>query len=506
MFLSLNHAATGADRSPLGNFHFEPAGMRSLSGIRVTSTQAMRLSAVYSCVLVLAQSFAVLPIRLYRRKSNRTRELVTDHWLYRLLAKRPNRFQTPFEWKEMMMGHLALRGNAFNEIIANGRGEILELLPIHPDRIKMELLVNGSFRYLVTRANGTTDPVHRGAIWHVKGLSSDGYVGLNPIEQARDVLGLGLAAQSYGARFFANDARPGGWIELPLGGKFANDDEKAEWIKSWQRNQSGANRGRTAILENGMKYHQLEVNNADAQFLESRKFSRSEIASIFRVPPHKIMDLDRSTNNNIEHQGLEFATDTMTPIAERFESSIDMHLLPDDDPELEVEFDMTNLLRADLKARAEYFNKRFHMGSMSPNDICAAEGDEPVPGGDKYFVPMNLVSLDQAGKPQQKKGRQAPANDRSEALAKAAAERLARKEARGLTPLLETLPMPVDQVKAFLAKHVALVQQALSVSADAANAYLAARNADVMQSPVTEEVIYNLALPKLEALALKGHL
>ncbi len=184
MFLSRTQASA-TDRSPAGNWWFEPVGMRSAGGMRVTSMTAMQLSAVYTCVKILAETFAVLPFRMYRRGQGRKRTEVADHWLYKLLAIRPNPYQTPFEWKEMMEGHLALRGNAFNEVFANRRGEIEALIPIHPDRIKIEMLDNGSYRYRIRRVDGTEDIRPRGDIWHLRGLSSDGIVGLSPLELAR---------------------------------------------------------------------------------------------------------------------------------------------------------------------------------------------------------------------------------------------------------------------------------------------------------------------------------
>ncbi len=453
MFLTSKRATAGAadgeDRSVFGRFWFEPIGMRSSSGIRVDSKQAMRLAAVYSCIRVRAEAFAVLPFELYRRKGGRRRELVTDHWLHKLLARQPNRFQTPFEWKEMMAGHLDLRGNAFNDIVANSRGEITELLPIHPDRVTIQLLDNGNYRYKLRRQDGGEEIRTRGEIWHIRGLSSDGIVGLNPIELARDVIGLGLSAQTFGNKFFANDARPGGWIEQPPAVKFKDDEEKKKFSENWQRAYSGANRGKTAILENGMKYHQLELKNSDAQFIETRKHTRSEIAGIFRVPPHKIGDLERSTNNNIEHQALEFVTDAVAPMAERFESSITTFLLPEDDHDLEVEFNLANLVRGDMAARGNFYNRMFNLGAMSPNDIRVNEGQDEVEGGDQRFVPMNLVPLDQAAQiarsRAKKGGGGAPSNQtertdaRLMALLEANATRMARRIAGGHPPTADVL-------------------------------------------------------------------
>src|SRR5258708_3242415 len=221
------------DRSIWGDFFFEPVSVRTGSGQRVNADTAMRLTAVYGCVRVLAETMACLPFCLYRTNSQNGKDPVIDHWLYRLLAKRPNNWQNPFEWMEMMEGHLALRGNSYNEIVANSRGEVVQVIPKHPDRMTMEFLDNGSFRYRFKDPSGQDVIYPRSSIWHLRGLSADGYMGLNPIAQARESIGVGLAAQDYGARFFANDAKPtGGWIEFP--GECKDHPARDTLKESWQ--------------------------------------------------------------------------------------------------------------------------------------------------------------------------------------------------------------------------------------------------------------------------------
>jgi len=489
MFLTGRKASSSGDRSPYGSFWFEPVGMRSSSGIRVTADAAMRLSAVYSCVRVLAETFAVLPIRLYKRKKDGSRDLVTDHWLYKLLAKRPNDWQTPFEWREMMMGHLALRGNAFNQIVANRQGQITQLIPLHPDRTKIELLGGGGYRYAIAQPDGTTIRLSRGEVWHIRGLSSDGYMGMSPIQVAADVFGAGLAAQQYGANFFANDAKPGGWLEMT--GKFADQAARETFKESWKKAQSGANRGSTAVLENGMKYHELSLNNGDAQFIETRKLSRSEIASIFRIPPHLIGDLDRATFSNIEQQSLDFVMHTMTPIAERWESSIDYNLLPEDEG-IDIEFDFANLLRGDRAARATYYTSGINAGWMVRNEARISEGLNPLPGLDEPLRPLNMVEESEAPDEQaendngaddqvpQQDQKTKPTDARMTALAETAAQRVARKEA----------VRPVDE------SHAKYVMQVLSVSAEVAQTYCQQR------ASMTDAQ----ALEALTSMAIKGTL
>ena len=479
MFLSRIQASAGGDRSPYGDFWFEPIGSRSATGMRVTGGSAMRLSAVYSCVRVLAETFAVLPFCLYRPRPGGGRDPVTDHWLYRLLARRPNDWQTPFEWREMMMGHLCLRGNAFNQLVTNARGQITALIPLHPDRVKVQLQDNGNFVYLLTQQDGSQTRLPRGDVWHLRGLSSDGYVGLNPMEVAADVLGLGLAAQNYGARFFANDAKPGGWIKFD--GKFADHNARQTFAESWRQAYAGANRGRTAVLEAGMEYHELTLNNSDAQFLESRKFSRSEIASLFRVPPHLIGDLEKATFSNIEQQSLDFVIHTMTPWAERWESSIESALALDDEG-LEVEFDFAGLLRGDRAARQAYYHGMVLDGILTRNEARVAEGYNPIDGLGDPLRPLNMTTESTAAaQPLHVPPPVVPADDGAEApgahdtearlatLLAGNAQRMARRLAEGKPPTF------------------AVLADALAISPAAAQGYLSAYG--LLDGPASPEAI-----------------
>ncbi len=381
--------ASSDDRSAWGDFWFEPVAARSVSGLRVSPDASLRLSAVYACVRILSETMASLPIVLYRKRPDGGKDRVTDHWLYPLLCRRPNRYQNPFEWREMLQGHLALRGNAYNQIITNPRGEIIELVPIHPDRVRVELLRSGQFRYRVTDRFGDEIILPRGDVWHLRGLSSDGLLGMSPIELARESLGMALAAQEYGARFFANDAKPtGGWIEFP--GSFKDAEAKKIFRESYQQAQSGSNRGKVLVLENGMKFHEVGVTNKDAQFLELRKFQITDIARLFRVPPHMIADLDRATFSNIEQQSLEFVMHTMTPWAERWEAAIERDLIFENE-DLEVEFDFANLMRGDAASRSAYYQSGIQNGWLTRNEARAAENLNPIAGLEQPLRPLNMV-------------------------------------------------------------------------------------------------------------------
>ena len=472
--------ASGGDRSPWGDFFFEPVSARTGSGMRVSPDSALRLAAVYACVRVLSESLASLPLVIYQRRADGGKDKVTDHWLYRLLAKRPNRFQNPFEWREMLQGHLALRGNAYNQIITNAKGEVVELMPLHPDRIRLELLPSGEYRYRFTDRFGTESILPRGEVWHLRGLSSDGLMGMSPIELARENLGMALAAQDYGARFFANDAKPtGGWIEFP--GSFKDSEAKKVFRESYQQAQSGANRGKVLVLENGMKFHEVGVTNKDAQFLELRKFQITDVARLFRVPPHMIGDLDRATFSNIEQQSLEFVMHTMTPWAERWEASIESELLLEGD-DIEVEFDFANLMRGDAASRASYYQSGIQNGWLTRNEARIAENLNTLEGLDEPLRPLNMVEestaedvaldTEQAEDPAQEATEPSDeAAARLRALIDSSAERWARRIARAgrveekdLALIAQSLAVPLDRVSVWAMASVSMEEAQLCQS------------------------------------------
>lgn len=495
MFVTKLQAAAGVDsRGPTSDFWFTPLGSRTASGMRVTPKDAMALTAVYSCVKVLAESFAVMPFQLFRNDLNgRTRTEDRNHWLYRLFARRPNRFQNPFEWRLMLAGHFSLRGNAFCQIGANSRGEITELLPLHPDRMAVEMVGDGSdYRYVYTDQNGKSYYYTRGEIWHLRGLSDDGIMGMSPIDVARESIGEALAMQSYSSRFFGNDARPPGWIENPH--KWKDDETKRKWRDSWQKLHSGPNRGKVAVLEGGMKYHELGLKNTDTQFIEGRSLKVADIARIFRVPLHMIGDLTRSTNNNIEHQGIEFWTGVMLPNTEAWEASIEYQLLgqglPGADDSLEPEFNMDRMMRGDSAARSAYYASRTQWGSMTPNQVREREGDQPLPWLDYTMRPVNMVRVDASGEHMMDNPQPMP-NDRQQnarfagaavaarwrAMVEGNAKRMARRIAAGQTT-------PAD-----------VLADALSIEHDEAAAWLDATPADMAEDAISASLI---------ELALKG--
>ena len=385
---SLAEAAQLLQRIPL-------SGMSS-AGISVTENNALTFAAVYACVRVLAESVSALPLILYRRLPDGGRERATDHPLYGLLHDAPNPMMTSLELRETMQGHLALRGNAYAYIERAG-GSVTAIWPLRPDRMEIKRS-GGSYLYLYRPASGGTVVYQPDEILHLKGLSPDGLVGYSPIKLAREAIGVGLAAQQYGAKLYANDARPGGILKTDQ-----NLDEEAfqRLKRQWEAaHQGSGNAWRVAVLENGLEWQSVGMAPDDAQFLETRKFQVTEVARIFRIPPHMIGDLERATFSNIEQQSLEFVVHSLRPWLVRWEQAMAARLLTESErTTLYIEHLVDGLLRGDVKSRYEAYSTAIQWGIMSPNEVRERENLNPRPGGDVYLIPLNMVPSGERGEP-----------------------------------------------------------------------------------------------------------
>lgn len=367
---------------------------RSSSGITITVDRAMQVSAVFRCVNILANAMASMPLKLYMRTAD-GKEIASDEPLYRVLHDRPNKWQTSVEWRAMMEAHRCLRGNAYSLIVSGPGGFASELIPLHPDRMKIEMLENGRLRYVYTDDRGQPIPYTQDQIFHLRGLSLDGVYGLSVLAAARNAIGLTISTEDHGSRLFKNGARPG----FALSSDEPIKPEAADKVReSWERMHAGSdNQHKTAILPYGLKPVQLGLTSDDAQFLETRKFELSDVARFFGVPPHKIYDLERATFSNIEHQGLEFVQDTLLPIARIWEAAISRDLIVDDETYF-AEFSFDFYLRGDSTSRAAFYKELSYLGVLNINEIRAYEnlnniGDD----GDKRFVQVNMTTLERAG-------------------------------------------------------------------------------------------------------------
>ncbi len=298
-------------------------GNSSTSGIGVTPESALTSSAVFACVRILAETLASLPLITYERRG-RARERATDFYLYPILHDDPNEWMTSFEFRETVQGHLALWGNAYSQIEYDKAGRVKSIFPLRPDRMMDIKIENGVKMYQYQLPNGEFVWLGGERIWHLKAFG-DGLFGYSPVQLMRNAIGLTLAMEKFGAKFFGNGARPGGVLEHP--GKLGEEAQK-RLRASWNEMHSGLdNSHKVAILEEGLKWHEVGIPPDDAQYLDGRKFQGTEIARIYRVPPHMIADLDKATFSNIEHQSQEFLNYTMLPWTTRWEQSIRKYLL-----------------------------------------------------------------------------------------------------------------------------------------------------------------------------------
>ncbi|HOR77262.1 MAG TPA: phage portal protein [Anaerolineaceae bacterium] len=367
------------------------------SGKAVNERTAMQTSAVYACVRILAESVAGLPLHVYERTANGSKSTKPSHPLYRLLHDEPNREMTSFVFRETLMSHLLLWGNAYAQIIRDGRGFPIALYPLLPDRMAVDRNESGELVYTYQSDKGQVK-LRRENILHIPGLGFDGLIGYSPIAMAKNAVGLALATEDYGATFFANGANPGGVLEHPGVIKPEQADRLRE---SWQSQFGGANAHKVAVLEEGLKFHQMSIPPEQAQFLETRKFQINEIARIFRVPPHMVGDLEKSSFSNIEQQSLEFVKYTLDPWVVRWEQSLQQVLiLPSEKATIFIKFNLDGLLRGDYQSRMQGYSTGIQNGFMSVNDVRGLEDMNLLTaeeGGDLHFVNGNMVKLADVG-------------------------------------------------------------------------------------------------------------
>lgn len=370
-------------------------GVNSSAGVQINEATAMRVATVYACVRVIAETIGSLPMHMYRRRADGGRERAATHPLQILLHDRPNSWQTAQEFREMLTEHALLRGAGFAYINWRSRESNIvdELIPIHPDRLTVKQNEDGTLAYELQRPVGGPVPLMADEVFTVRYRTRDGVQPVGVLEAGREVIGVAYAAQQYAGKFYANDATPGVALSHPT----KLSPEAAERLRdTWNRAFAGSgNARRTAVLEEGMKIERLSLSADDSQFLETRQFQRSEIAGLFRVPPHMVGDLTRATFGNIEHQGLEFVSHCVGPWMTRWEQSITRDLVTAPATYF-AKLSPEGLLRGDLKARYDAYAVGRNWGWLSVNDIRTLEDMNPINEGDVYLQPLNMT---QAGLP-----------------------------------------------------------------------------------------------------------
>lgn len=355
------------------------------SGVGVSEHNAMKAIPVFACVRVIADTLASLPLNVYRRIGGSSKEPDRRHPLHALLHDAPNPLMTSFAFRECLTGHLLLWGNAY-ALIERRQGRIAALWPLRPDRVRVQQ-DGADLSYEYEHHGEAMLVAGRDDVLHIQGLGFDGVIGYSPIGVARQAVGMTLAAEEYGARFFGNNAAPGGVLTTD---RRLNPDTVERIKESWNQAHQGPERAfRTAILEEGLSWQSIGMKPEEAQFIETRKFQTQEIARLYRVPPHMIGDLDRATFSNIEHQALEFVTHTMRPWLVRWEQELNRKLFRR--PDTFAEFNVDGLLRGDIEARYRAYAVARQWGWLSANDIRDRENMNPIADGDVYLTPLNMI-------------------------------------------------------------------------------------------------------------------
>lgn len=378
---------------------------RTTSGKPVNERTAMQTTAVYACVRILAEAVASLPLHVYEYQDDGGKKLVHDHPLYYLLHDEPNPEMTSFVFRETLMSHLLIWGNAYAQIIRDGAGRVLGLYPLLPDKMDVQRDDKGNIYYVYSR-NSDENPMFKEYgniklkaedVLHIPGLGFDGLIGYSPIAMAKNAVGMTLACEEYGASFFANGANPGGVLEHP--GVLKDPSKVRESWNSVYRGVSNAHK--IAVLEEGMKYQQIGIPPEEAQFLETRKFQINEIARLYRIPPHMVGDLDKSSFSNIEQQSLEFVKYTLDPWVIRWEQSLQRSLLlTGEKGKYFIKLNVDGLLRGDYQSRMNGYAVGRQNGWFSANDIREMENMNPIPdeeGGNLYLINGAMTKLADAG-------------------------------------------------------------------------------------------------------------
>lgn len=480
MFITSLHAGPPPD----ADFWYSPIAASTSAGVSVTPPSAMSSTVVYRCVNLLAATVAKLPLKLRERATKKSSD---EHPVYRVLSVRPNRWQTPYQFRAMQMLHIGLRGNAYAEIVIDRAGNVVELVPLHPDSITIEES-GADWRYRHQTKTGVR-VLARGQVLHLVGHCETLPYGVSPISAQSEAIGAAIAAQRYAALVFKNNARPGGgFLELP--GKFSDVEARRRFMEEWHRGLTGANAHRMPVLENGMKFHELGMTNADAQMIETRKYSDTDLCRIFGVPPHKVGVLDRATYSNMEQQNVEFFEEIHSQAA-NLEQQLQMQLLTEEEEaRYYVQFELKGVLRADSKTRAEFYNKGIQDGWMTRNEVREREDMEPLDGLDDPLEPLNMAP---AGSRSDTSGdthtdtTPDPADDRKQALLNSAAERAITRELKSVRKIIERYGYGqpcIDAVEQFYVAHTEFLSSALACDKDRARAWCAARIDRLRDGPV----------------------
>jgi len=368
------------------------------SGVQVTEETALNLSSLYAGINIISSDIASLPIHLYKKRSDGKRKLITNHNSLERLNYRANPYMPAVNFRQATMAHILSWGNMYAEIGKDSMGQVTELWPIPPHKVFPEW-VGGDLKYRIVVGGQPDVWLNREKVLHVAGLGYDGIIGYSVVRKAAESIGLSMASEKFGARYFGANTNIGGVVKFP---RAMSADSQKNLRQSMAKYQGGDKSHRWMLLEQGMEVEQLGFSPDDSQFLQTRQFQVSEIARWLNMPPHKLKDLIRSTFSNIEEQEIEYYTGTITPWTNVLEQNYNNQLLTENEHRLGYYFkhSLKAVLRGNSNARADYYTKRFFLGTITPNEIRAFEDEEPLDTdyADKTYIQMNLTPLDDIDK------------------------------------------------------------------------------------------------------------
>lgn len=478
------------------------AATQSVSGVHVDADTSLKISTVWACVGLLAETIASLPLVIYRNRDDDGRERARNHPLYSILHDQPNEQQTAVEFREMMTGHVLLRGNAYAQIAPGPRGAVDQLIPIHPDRVTVEKLPTGRLRYQVLQGNGGKRPFNQEDIFHLRGPSKDGITGMSVVDYAIDSFGLSMSAERYGGRFFRNDSRPGGVLSSP--NKLSTGAAK-RLKSSWEAAHTDGNQHRVAVLEEGLQWQQVGIAPESAQYLETREFQAEDICRWFRVPPHMVGLTSKATSwgSGIEAMGIGFVTYTLLPWLTRWKQAISRDLIIAPQAYF-ADFIVDALMRGNITSRYAAYATGRQWGWLSVNEIRSMENMNRVENGDVYLQPMNM---EEAGIP--------PLSDEGidaahyHLLAEESAGRLIRKEMAAIANISKKHDEESDAWKTavidFYTTHQQLVSQTMRIPLNSAGWHCDGQMLDLFKNGIeTTNDWLTTSATKLAALAIEG--
>jgi HK97 family phage portal protein len=495
--------------APWDDFWYQSIGARSAAGVRVTPETVKGISTALSCVGKIAKTIAMSPLKIYTNTADGGKDVATSHPLYDVLYSEPNPLQTAFEWRQMMQGHLELRGNAYSEIIPGKRRAIDQLMPLHPDRVHPEQLQSGRIRYRYNDPlTGMDRWMAQEQVFHLRNFMDNGIMGQSTISLAADTFGLALAAQDNYARFLKNDSRS---QNVLTGAKFKTDQDERAFREKWQQQNTGENRYKVSVLPPGLDIKSISVSAKDAELLDARKFSRIEICSLFDVPPHLVGETEKTASYaSVEQFNIMFVTYCILPRAVLWEQAIQRSLLFQ--KAFFPKFSLGALLRGDTAARYGAYKIAIENGWLNQDEVRIEEDRNPIPNGNgkHHWRPLNWARLEDVhtsvtpgdGTPpsdtQDETADTSSAIDpRFKLLAVAGAERCIAKE-RGAVQRMIEKGSSGDEIREFYREHADFLAKVLKVPIDKARGYCDRRAAN-LALPETDS-----SIAELTALVLGG--